>query len=262
MDKHDLHFFRRNAMNQLFLTLLGLTVMLPVIGVAPTIASLPDPVSQPLVNQTSLTQRIAETISQRGESSNPPRGSRGAHGGSRGPICVISPGEQGNSIWSNRPLFLWKTQQSGMVRRITVRNLSTQGTPWTQDLETETQHVTYEGSALEPGQYYQWVLSSGRDSTPVDWNTAFLFKVMESSQRDQITDELQRIETELSNSHASVESIALKKAQYLQDQDLQSDALQTLYSVSNPSATVTQKIQEISSQSCPDAESGSPGATN
>jgi len=203
-----------------------------------------------------MTRSLAEAISQR---DTPPSGERGdSIGGSRGaPICVISPGEQerGERIWSDRPLFLWKTQQQEPVEQITLLHISTQEVIWEQSLSPTTQQIAYTGEALEPGEDYQWKLSSGtEDSTTINWDTAWSFKVMEVDRRNLITAELQRIETELSNGHASVEVIALEKAQYLQDQGLRSDAIQVLYVVPNPSAIVNQTIQRISSSFCPSAE--------
>jgi hypothetical protein len=48
----------------------------------------------------------------------------------------------------------------------------------------------------------------------------------------------------------AVEEIALQRANYFAQRDLWSDALQEIYSVQNPSPTLTRNAQEILSYLC------------
>lgn len=241
-------------MHQSFLTLMGLALVIPATMVSPDVllATPNQSTFQTNPDQKLLTNGFDGLISQQNRPSrNPPPPP--SYNGSRDPICVISPGvqEQGKTIWSDHPLFIWKTQQQGAVGRITVWNSNTREILWSQDVEATTQYIMYGGNPLQPGAEYKWVLSSRTgDSTTVDWRRGKRFNIMETERRNPITAELQRIDTELSNNHASVEAIALSQAEYFQDQGLWSDALQVLYTVPNPSATVTQIIEQISSQSC------------
>ena len=77
---------------------------------------------------------------------------------------------------------------------------------------------------------------------------------MEQQQRDRISAELTQLQAQLQD--ASEETIALEKANYFVKQELWADALRELYSVSNPSPTLTAAIKEIQSHNfCAEDES-------
>jgi hypothetical protein len=162
--------------------------------------------------------------------------------GSRGVICPISPGLLGDTdvVWSDRPIFLWQ----GHATQIALRTLTGQETLWQQALTETNQSATYSGAPLQPGQLYEWELVDGTDSRD------YVFQVMEPSDRDRISGELQTLETRLKDSGASEEAIAIEQARYFAQQGLWSDAMQTLQSVDAPSAELTQTVAEMTRYLC------------
>ena len=75
---------------------------------------------------------------------------------------------------------------------------------------------------------------------------------MERQQRDRIADDLTKLEAQLKKQRASAEKIALEKANYFAQKELWSDALLQLYSVSNPSAELSEMIRQIQAHDfCP-----------
>ncbi|MBF2015297.1 MAG: DUF928 domain-containing protein [Rivularia sp. T60_A2020_040] len=167
-------------------------------------------------------------------------------GGSRGPICLISPDapNQTRIIWNTKPLFLWK----GDIKKIAVGIPGNEEYLTTQ-IVTGTQNANYTGKPLEPGQTYRWsvFLSEGEGTSP----TMFVpFKIMETPQRNRITAELKLLERLQKNQGADAENIAVSKAEYFAQKGLWSDALQQFYSVPNPSPELSQIIKDIPNQLC------------
>jgi predicted Fe-Mo cluster-binding NifX family protein len=134
------------------------------------------------------------------------------------------------------------------VRPYSLENpYSSQVVLWSQPVAAANQSATYTGKALEPGQKYDWELVVD----PALGNSQrFTFQVMEAQKRDRITAELTALETQLKAAGATAEEIALERANYFAERDLWSDALQEVYSVKNPSATLTQAAQEMSAWAC------------
>lgn len=204
-------------------------------------------------NKTYLTSSVGGILEQLRR--------RRRSGGSRGEICAIAPAILVNSnsetpgiqsaeslkVWSDRPLFSWHTRR-GSVRQI---QLFIQGKPevlWSKNIVPGETKVIYDGKPLQPGQSYEWQLIL---SFPVKQT---IFQVMERPQRDRITDELTKLEDRLKKQRASAERIALEKANYFAQKELWSDALLQLYSVSNPSAELTEMIRQIQTHDfCPSA---------
>ncbi|MBD3884704.1 DUF928 domain-containing protein [Phormidium tenue FACHB-886] len=159
-----------------------------------------------------------------------------------GGFCPISPGlVETDTIWSDRPLFIWQ----GAVEQIQLRVLGGQDILWRQTLNPQQHSVVYSGPALLPGQIYQWELLGQSNA-----NVSFVFQVMELDQRVPIAAQIQEIEAEASADRASKEGIAMEQAQYFANQNLWSDALQVLYSIDPPSPKITQAIQQIEVSLC------------
>lgn len=171
-------------------------------------------------------------------------------GGGREPdvtICAIAPGRLDSTklgmqeIWSNQPLFLWHIQGE-TVQQIELLNKDEQ-VFWSQKITTGQTKAIYDGKPLQPGQSYIWHLSHS-PSSEINY---YQFKVMGVQKRDRITTELRQLEGRLQKQGASVEKIALERANYFAQQDLWSDALREFYAIPNPSAELTKMIQTIPS---------------
>lgn len=165
----------------------------------------------------------------------------------RSGICVLSPSVIATDIiWSDRPLFIWQ----GVAKQIQLAPLGRSERLWEQPIEAQAKSVRYDGSALQPGEIYQWELW-GESNT----QTSLIFQVMEPNQRAQIAAQLQAIESQLTASGATPEAIALRQAQFFADQNLWSDALQLLYAIEPASPPVMEARQQIEASIC-GSESG------
>ena len=87
-------------------------------------------------------------------------------------------------------------------------------------------------------------------------NASSVFQVVAVEQRQPIADQLQAIAAQSQASGQSQEAIAIQKAQYFADQNLWSDALQSLYAIDQPSPKMAQSIQQIESTLCGDRVQG------
>lgn len=174
---------------------------------------------------------------------------------SRGPLCIVSPGvlEKSNTIWSDRPLFLWQVLDPEVKSvQVTLRNQQMQEISKSQTVATTLQHQHLQPrQALLPGQLYLWQIAGFEGS----------FRVMAPEQRQRIQAELETLTQQLQANQASPETIAIKQAEYFANQDLWSDALERLYSLENPSPGLKQRRQEIVTQltngACPSAQRNS-----
>jgi hypothetical protein len=178
---------------------------------------------------------------------------------SRGELCLVAPGllesEERFEIWSDRPLFLWQ----GEASRLVVRDAETLETMWDypisqndiSEIAPREHRVIYGGTRLEPQRLYEWRLVDASELNPSvsplqsgspQEEQFFAFRIMSETDQNQVTDASKGL-SELLASRS--ELIAHQRAEYLVEQGLWSDALQTLYSVENPSLPFRQGLQEL-----------------
>ncbi|MBD2604809.1 hypothetical protein H6G81_09795 [Scytonema hofmannii FACHB-248] len=176
-----------------------------------------------------------------------PRKAVGRDPGSSTPnsVCMISPDapmDKTRVVWNNRPLFLWQ----GNPLEVGL-NKDRKTKLWTQKIAPGQQFINYTGESLQPGLKYFWVVWN-KDSTTGEMQvTANIpFQVMETQQRDRITNELKSLENQYKG--ANGEAIALTKADYFIQQELWADALQQAYSVEKPSAELLKTRKAILQQ--------------
>ncbi|MDF5721782.1 MAG: hypothetical protein PUP91_15140 [Rhizonema sp. PD37] len=171
-------------------------------------------------------------------------------------VCAIAPGLiEADEVWSDRPLFLWQSEGKNKDLQLTLRDYDTQEEVWTQKVNITDQKVSYSGKEpLKPGKRYQWQLSGSKT-----WAT---FEIMPVEQRNQIQLDLQAIEQKLKANKASLEEIALKKADYFINYEIKnesgivhlwSDALQVLYTVEKPSSSFVEKREAYITNLCTDS---------
>lgn len=165
-------------------------------------------------------------------------------------VCLISPGNRGEQIiWSDRPLFILQGEvpesEINLIKSAESL-LKEEQLVWKETVIPDTQTIAYTGDDLQPGVTYDWELVSD-DATDLQINT---FTLMEQSQREAIAAELAALENKLENDGATKEDIAIAKADYFVRQKLGYDALQQLYSVSNPSPRLTDQITAIEQHLC------------
>jgi hypothetical protein len=160
-------------------------------------------------------------------------------GVSRGGICMFSPDSPDGTIrvvWNTQPLLLWQ----GTVLKMELHPENDRNTNlWNQAFKGLNSAI-YQGSPLQPGKTYHWVI----DGMFVP------FQVMEEGQRNKITQELKALESQYQAQGATPEEIASAKANYFIERNLWSDALQQAYAVENPSPELAKIRQEIRQNLC------------
>jgi len=156
-------------------------------------------------------------------------------------------------------VFIWdfkvgKTEVRPIaVSKIEVQTADDQRLVWSQALTPTSQSALYQGEPLQPGQYKVILYSLG-GSIITDQQLPPRFTLIEEAKRQQIQAGLTQIEKQLRIKKASVEAIALEKAIYFSEEELWSDALQTIYSVPNPSAELHQFVQEATQKMCEESK--------
>lgn len=187
---------------------------------------------------------------------------------SRSGLCLIGPGllEENFVIWSDRPLFLWHAAaDDSQIRMQQLRLLDNNINPnyqkllWETSLSEDAQFVSYTGTPLQPNQVYNWELVfQRRDPSTDQWEEVTLrsaFQVMDVDARSQIATELQTLTAQWQKADVDGETIANQQANYFEEKQLWSDALQALYSVKDPSPAMQQRQQMLINHIC------GPGAT-
>jgi hypothetical protein len=142
-----------------------------------------------------------------------------------------------DTLWSDRPLFLWR----GSAGKIALQDYDTNQPLWSRTVSASSQQVVYDGKPLQPGKVYEWLILA--NDAPKARTT---FAVMEASERNRLAPELQTLDT--------TATPALEKARYFSDRGLWSDALQALYTVQNPSSQVLQARQEMLAYLCGESD--------
>ena len=159
-------------------------------------------------------------------------------------ICLISPGNLGEQvIWNDRPLFIWRGKIPESKINLTESTGIREELVWMETVSENTQTIAYTGDDLQPGSTYNWELISDGETY------SQTITLMEQSRQEAIAAELAALENQLDDS-ATKEDIAIAKANYFTQQKLGYDALQQLYSVSNPSPNLTEQIIKIEQYLC------------
>lgn len=168
-------------------------------------------------------------------------------GGTRGGICLITPVAL---LWSDRPLFVWDAK----VGKIEVWLVDQPRLLWSQVLPANSQSALYQGEPLQPGQTYEVILY---DAAGNPQNQQFYprFTLVEGSKRQQIQADLAQQAARLKAKRSTAEAIGLEQAIYFSEQELWSDAFQTIYAVPNPSAELHQFIQQTTQAACQESSS-------
>lgn len=187
------------------------------------------PVDSPAVNPNmTWTILLSRTTPPAG---NPPGGSRGPNDG----IVPLIPGVMSAETWSNRPLFLWQ----GAARQIEL--IATNGSIiWSQRLPESARHCFYPDLPLPSGTY-EWILYSPAKVAV----SRVTFRVMQPEEQSQIRAALAALEAQLSG--ASLEQIALQKANYFAERQLWSDVFREAFSVMNPSTELSTLLESFPS---------------
>jgi hypothetical protein len=162
---------------------------------------------------------------------------------SRGDVCLVSP-MAGDEV-SLQPTFLWQ----GFAQAIALED--DRGTElWrespskqTQPSEKSVYQQTYRGDDLKAGNIYTVVLHGLKSAQQS-------FRILPTAQATKVNAEVQALTTKLQRQGATQEAIALHRTHYFAQHQLWSNAVQSAYSVDNPSAELKQLIQALPTQIC------------
>lgn len=168
-------------------------------------------------------------------------------------ICVLSPGrlETDNTIWSDRPVFLWHTENPELVEMETIQLIDNTGEIiWEKPLSPTDEMAVYDGEPLQPGQMYTWQLiwnvedNTTRSLEEQEYEADFLI-MSTDARRTQIAAELDQL-----TGGASDAAIATNQAEFLAQQGLWSDAFGALQTVETSSPEIAAKLAAWTNAVC------------
>lgn len=159
----------------------------------------------------------------------------------RGGYCFLASPEN-YTIYNTRPVFVW----TGNLQKIAVANSGSDISFWDTNIENQHKFVSYTGQEnLQPGKSYELQgFNNNRIAMLVE------FQIMNSQQRQVITDELNALEQKLKTEGADKQTIAMARTDYFIGKEMFSDALQEIYSVENPSAELSNLLINLPEKLC------------
>lgn len=181
--------------------------------------------------------------------------------GSRGGICALAPGQRVSladlkkgkveKVWTLQPTFIWR----GAATQVTFQGATLWQAKHPAPPAAAIFHTQYTGTALQPGQLYEWSALS-QTADPLNLK----FRVLDTAERSEISQQLKTLEATLKAKGATPEQLALQRAGFFADRELWSDALSEMLSVKNPSPELQAAIEQLPNQLCNQSHR-SPGAS-
>ena len=173
--------------------------------------------------------------------------------GSRGPICAIAPtvvGVDTPAIWHDQPVIVWQVMfdPANNTPKFVVRNAQTQEIMWEYASSVGETSVVYDGEPLQPGHTYE--LEIFQNATAEERLIFPDFQVLPQSVRTLITNGLQNSVEKNEFAVDDAEWTAVQQAEYFADRNLPYDAVQSLFSVSEPSSELQATQAQILEEAC------------
>jgi Domain of Unknown Function (DUF928) len=172
-------------------------------------------------------------------------------GGGKGEICAILPqalvnlsnNQKGTEeIWTDKPIFFWRGVG---VKQIDIFERGKDEVFATLKVKEGLTKIKYNGKPLQPGHSYAWQITAEKVRGLPIKDSGSNFTMMGNKERASITDDLTKLEATLKKKGATVEKIALEKADYFAKKEMWTDVLEQLYSVKNPSPLLIDTIKNI-----------------
>ncbi|EKU96281.1 hypothetical protein Lepto7375DRAFT_0269 [Leptolyngbya sp. PCC 7375] len=151
---------------------------------------------------------------------------------SRGPLCVLSPthlGADTPEIWRDQPVIVW---QPGAVAKVSLA-VDSKIPFWEYTPSADKTHVIYDGEPLEPGETYTLGLYAIENADPTLIPN---FQIVSAETRTLISNELESSSSPNESTVSDAEWAAIQQAEYFVEHNFPYDAIQSLFSVSEPSA--------------------------
>jgi hypothetical protein len=161
-------------------------------------------------------------------------------------LCYLNPG-QNEVVWHEQPLLLWRST----ARAVGIRTVADETEVWRAT--GAYQALGFRGiqipQPLQPGESYAWYLLY-REPSPNPFDRPLPFTLMDEEQRQIVTAELEALETELEETDATADELALAQVDYFLKRDLRTDAVQVMFSVEEPSEALMTLRQEWITEIC------------
>lgn len=160
---------------------------------------------------------------------------------SRGQYCLLASSEK-YTIYHTRPVFVWAVN----LQKIAIAHENSDTPFWDTNIGNRQKFAFYGGKEnLQPGKSYE--LQGFNNNRP---EIIVQFKVMNSQERQGITNELNALEQKVKTEGADKLTVAIARVNYFIDKGLWSDAIQELYSVENPPAELSNKLKDLPEKLC------------
>lgn len=166
---------------------------------------------------------------------------------SRGDFCLLAPARPGEetTIWHQKPVFIWQ----GTIGKLEVVDDITGERLWQYEPAPDETFVSYEGEQLKAGSTYVWKVYS--DSTSETAITFPPFTILPAINRLLIANGLSVArDRAIAADNPEENPPELANANYFAFRDLPVDALQSLFTVENPSADLVEGRAEIVESMC------------
>lgn len=171
---------------------------------------------------------------------------------SRGEMCAIAPAVSGpiaeiETIWHDQPIVVL---DPGTIAKVSLKTEVAEKPFWSYEPTADENHVRYDGDPLAPGQTYVLRLHSLINGGPA---VSSKFEVLPAASRTLIENGL-KIATDKHDPALielpDIEQQAIQRADYFANRGLPYDAIQALFSVSSPSAELSNRQADILEESC------------
>lgn len=166
---------------------------------------------------------------------------------SRGDFCLLAPARPGEetTIWHQKPIFIWQ----GTIGKLEVVDEATGDTVWQYEPTPAETFVSYGGETLRTGGTYLWKVY---DSAESDSAMAFPpFTVLPAINRLLIANGLSVAQQRaIAAENPQENPPELARANYFAFRELPVDALQSLFSVEDPSADLIEGRTEVVDAMC------------
>lgn len=175
----------------------------------------------------------------------------GGNGSPRTPWCSLTP-QEGEVVWNRTPLFVWYQPPGTFPIRIGLA-------PSDRAILWQNPEITVVADDDGPERYRAYRPSTPLEPDTYDWRffvilqapvTWISFAVMELEPYDQIAAELATLDATLTD--ADAETLALAHMTFFAERNLAADALQTLFSVADPSPAFQKRQDEVIDLFCND----------
>lgn len=204
----------------------------------------PDAKAQPSsINFRTQLESIWSRIVKDDEYREPPQTSRGE-------LCAIAPsvaGAEPSTIWHSQPVI---ALQPGSIAQVSLRIDGSEDAFWDYVPAADENHVVYDGEPLVSGQTYVMGLHAIANDDPT---LTAEFQILPAATRTLIENGLMIATMDddpIFENVSDSEKQAIQQANYFANRGLPYDAIQAMFSISDPSADLLGRQEQILTETC------------